>query len=167
MDANARKTIEGWISKARYHQETARDHLSSYHYSEAVEASQECVELSVKAVLSLLQIRFDYTHAWRGKKLESIAQQIKERRLLARLREHNLAHIRLPRLLFLADFWAQFYLTAKYGLEAGYLASAQDLYDKDQADLAVKHARECLNVARWVTDLSGEKLATLNQDART
>jgi len=166
MAATTRKTCHGWTTKARIRLDTARNHLASFHHSEAVQASQECVELSVKALLSYLQIRFDYVHGWRGKSLESIAQQIEERQLLARLDEHTLAHIRLPRLLFLADFWAQFYLTAKYGLQAGYLASAQDLFDRDQADLAVKHANECWSAAWQIANLSDDQLARLNEEAR-
>jgi hypothetical protein len=34
------------------------------------------------------------------------------------------------------NFWAQFYITAKYGLEAGYLAPAKDLFKKEEAELS-------------------------------
>jgi len=165
MDATTRKTCHGWTTKARIQLDTARNHLASFHHSEAVQASQECVELSVKALLSLLQIRFDYVHGWRGKSLENIAQQIAERRLLAKLAEQNIVGVDLPRLLFLADFWAQFYLTAKYGLEAGYLASARELFKKDEAELAVRHGSECLSAAWRIVDLSNEALATINRNA--
>jgi hypothetical protein len=41
------------------------------------------------------------------------------------------------------NFWAQFYITAKYGFEAEYLASAQNLFEKAEAELAIRHAEEC------------------------
>jgi hypothetical protein len=51
--------------------------------------------------------------------------------------------IRIPRLLFLLNFWAQFYITAKHGFEAEDLASAQELFEREEAELAVRHAEEC------------------------
>ena len=69
--------------------------------------------------------------------------------------------IRLPRLLFLMNFWAQFYITAKYGFEAGYLASARDLFNREEADLVVKHADECYRAASQLRYLNEDKLAAL------
>jgi HEPN domain-containing protein len=46
-----RKTIEGWIDKASNHLQTAREHAKSgYRFSEAVQAAQECIELSLVAL---------------------------------------------------------------------------------------------------------------------
>jgi hypothetical protein len=43
--------------------------------------------------------------------------------------------------ILLPSIWAQFYLTVKYGFKAGYLASAKDLFTKQEADLAVQLAQ--------------------------
>jgi len=43
----------------------------------------------------------------------------------------------------LMNFWGQFYLPAKYGFEVGQLASAQELFQREDADLAVRHAEQC------------------------
>jgi HEPN domain-containing protein len=164
MDKTKRKTIEGWIDKASNQFGIAREKLMPYQYSESVQASQVCIELSVKSLLSLLGIRYPPSHKWEQDKKEfvTIAKQIRERRLLDKLAQHNLDYtIRLPRLLFLANFWGQFYITAKYGFEAEYLASAKDLFDEGEASLAMRHADECLRAASVLRYLSEDKLAAI------
>jgi HEPN domain-containing protein len=157
----ARKTIEGWIDKASNHLSIAKNHAESpYRSSEAVQAAQECVELSVKSVLSLLGIRYPRAHEWpaNGKAFADIAHQIRERELLTRLEEQHLSHtIRLPRLLFLLNFWAQFYLTAKYGFEVEHLAAARELFDTADARLATEHAEESLRAAQTVLHLDEKR----------
>ena len=165
MNKNRRKTIEGWIEKAQNQLNAAREHVKSFgQYSEAIQAAQQCVDLSVKSILSLLNIQYSRSHEWVPDKKEfaAIAEQIQERRLLERLADQHLDYtFRLPRLLFLLNFWAQFYITAKYGFEAEHLASAQDLFDREEAELALRHAEECLRAATTLRFLDGEKLATL------
>jgi HEPN domain-containing protein len=118
------------------------------------------VELSVKAVLAFLEVDFPKTHGWDKEKLGKVAEQVQKRSLLDKLAERHL-YIRLPRLLFLANFWDQFYLQAKYGMEAGYLASAQDLFGRDEAEIAVKHAHECYHAASWIRSLAEDQLEAL------
>lgn len=63
MDKSKRKMIEGWIDKAGNQLQAAKDHLKSYYRgSESIEASQECVELSVKSILSLVEIEYPLSH---------------------------------------------------------------------------------------------------------
>lgn len=163
MNDRKRKTIEGWIDKAATQLDTAKKHLKSHcHYSESVEASQECVELSVKSVLSILGIEFPRSHSWDSKSLSKIAGQIVQKQILKKIEEQNLYQCsRLPRLLHLTNFWAQFYLTAKYGMEAGHLASAQELFEMEDAKLAVHHAEECYRAASELRHLSKNKLAAV------
>lgn len=164
MNKTRRKTIEGWIDKASNQLLAAREHLKSFRYSEAIEAAQECVELSVKSILSLLDIKYSRSHEWAPNKKEfaGIAQQIQERQLLDKLAKQYLDQtIRLPRLLFLMNFWAQFYITAKYGFEAEHLASAHELFNKEEAELAVQHADECYRAASQLRYLNEDKLAAL------
>lgn len=165
MNKTKRKTIEGWIDKASKQLQVARQHSKSFNqYSEAIEAAQECVELSVKSILSFLDIKYSRSHEWAPDKKEfaAIAQQIQDRQLLDKLAKQYLDHIVcLPRLLFLMNFWAQFYLTAKYGFEAEHLASARDLFNKDEAELAVQHADECYRAASQLRYVNEDKLAAL------
>ena len=165
MHKSKRSTIEGWIDKARNQVAAAEGHLKSHvRYSECIEASQECVELSVKAVLSLLEIQFPRKHWWNHdtKDFLEIAQQIGKRELVEQLAAQGLGHtVPLPRLLFLANFWAQFYTTAKYGFNAGYLAPAQDLFRQEEAHLAVTHAAECLRAASALRYLDADTLTNI------
>jgi HEPN domain-containing protein len=157
--------IEGWINKASNHLDTAKEHLKSGIWdrmSDSIQASQVCVELSVKAILNLLEIPYPTNHGWDRKELAGIAKDIKERDLLNRLASHCLAFIvPLPRLLFRANFWSKFYLEAKYGFEAEHLAPAQALFEKEDAELAVKHANDCLGAARALLYHPKDQLAAL------
>jgi len=164
MNMSRRKTIEGWIDKAGNQLQVAKDHLKClYRCSEAIEAAQECVELSVKSILSLLAIEYKLKHKWDWEEFTDIAKQIEHRQILDKLEEQNLYHCsRLPRLLLLANLWGHFYLPAKYGF-AQYLAPAQDLFEKQEAELAVEHAGECHRAASELRHLSKEKLAALLQ----
>ena len=164
MDKSKRKTIEGWIDKAGRQLQVAREHSESYYRcSEAIEAAQECVELSVKSVLSLLGVDYKLKHKWDREEFGDVAKQIKEAQLLDKLAEENLHHCsRLPRLLLLANLWGHFYLPAKYGF-AEYLAAAQDLFAKREAELAVEHAGECYQAALELRHLDEDKLAAISR----
>ena len=156
-----RKTIEGWIDKAGNHLQTAREHAKSYRHSEAVQAAQECIELSVKSVLSLLGVEYPLAHHWPAEKkpFEGIGRQIIQRQLLEKLAAQHLDHsVPLPRLLLLMNFWGRFYLTAKYGFEAEQLASAQDLFRLEDANLAVRHAEECYGAASALRYLDKDQM---------
>lgn len=165
MTSNKRRLIEGWIDKASNQLQVAQQHSKSYiQYSEAIQAAQECIELSVKSVLTLLNITFSPSHGWDQEKKQfiSIAEQIQKKRLIEKLAEQYLDHtINLPRLLFLVNFWSQFYITAKYGFEAGHLAPAKDLFKKEEAELSIQHARECYDAVSHLRYLGEDKMSLL------
>lgn len=163
MVEDKRRVAAGWINKADINLRAAREHLKKGQYSEAMQRSQECVELSVKAILHFLDIEFSFTHGWKASKdsFDKIAQEIQARRLLPKLAEKYNYLTPLPRLLFLANFWGDFYIEAKYGYEKGNLASAQELFKKEEAELAEKHATECYISASQIRNLKEEELAVL------
>lgn len=167
MNESQRKTIEGWIDKASSQLEVAKElSKSSYRCSEAIEAAQECVELSVKSILSLLGVKYPPAHEWAPDKkpFVTIVQQIQEKRLLEKLARQYLDYtVPLPRLLLLMNFWGQFYLVSKYGFETEHFASAKDLFKPEEAKLAVEHASECYRAASALQYYDKEKLATLLQ----
>ena len=163
MSTSKRKTIEGRIDKAGHQLQAAKGHLESdYRSSEAIEAAQECVELSVKSILSLLGIEYKLKHHWDWEEFVAIAKQIQQRQLLDKLTEQDVYRCsRLPRLLLLANLWGHFYLPAKYGFP-GDLASAQDLFEKQEAELAVRHAEECYQAAQELRYLERHKLSAIS-----
>ena len=165
MNKRKKQMIEGWLDKASTQRQVARNHQKAYsQVSEAIERAQECIELSVKSITSMLGIKYLRVHGLdtRKKDFAEVAAQIERRQLPDRLEEVGLANsVRLGRLLFLLSFWAQFYEVAKYGIESGNLGSAKDIFDKEEADLAIKHADECHRAANELRYLPEEKLATL------
>jgi HEPN domain-containing protein len=154
--------VEGWVAKAQAQLSIAEEHLRSYYgISESIQASQMCVELSVKAILTILGIDYPPSHGWDQKQLAKIAEQIQQKKLQQRLAEQGLGHIRLPRLLILVNFWEQFYLQAKYGIEASHFAPPQVLFEYDEAQLAVNHAHQCVRAAVEFRCLSEDRLAAV------
>ncbi len=157
--------IEGWADKASNQLQAAKEHLKfPSQYSEAIQAAQECVELSVKSILSLFEITFSPSHGWEPdkKQFAAIAEQIQKKQLIQKLAAQYINHlVNLPRLLFLLNFWAQFYNTAKYGFAVEHLAPAKDLFKKEDAELAVQHAQECYQAVSYLMNLSDDKLAAL------
>jgi HEPN domain-containing protein len=165
MDEDTRKIVEGWFSKAQIHLRTATSYLNSHtQWSEAIEAAQESIELSVKCVLSSLEINYSLTHGWDNDALRKIAEQIKKRHLIENICSQGLyltAH--LPRIILLANLWSHFYLTAKYGMEQGKLAPPQELFKEKEAKLAIEHADECLHAASEIIYLDPQKLSAITR----
>lgn len=163
MDDNGRKMAEGWLEQASTHLGTAKERLQSYStIAEAIQSSQTCIELSVKSILSLLKLDFKKTHGWNDKQLEELAAQLNNRNLPEKIKALYLGHpVNLPRLIYLVNFWSAFYLLAKYGMETGSLATPKDLFDKAEAELAIRHAEECLNAASAIRYLPVEQMQSL------
>jgi HEPN domain-containing protein len=158
MDKNQRNTIEGWISKADNQLSVARQHHSRFEHSECVQAAQQCIELSIKAVSAFLCLDYPRTHGWKHEELARVVEQIQAKPLVDRLAELGLP-VRLPRLLLIAKFWGELYILAKYGIQDRLLASARDLFEREEAELSIKHAEEC-SLAACV--LRGQDEATLS-----
>jgi hypothetical protein len=141
VNDNKRKKIEGWIVMVSNQWKKAEKVLSiRAQCPESIQTAQVCGGLTVKAELAILNIKFPPTHDWKPDKKESaeIAHQIQERQLIPKLAEQQLDHIiRLPRLLFLVNFLAQFYTTARHGFESEYLVLAKDLFGKGDAERAM------------------------------
>jgi HEPN domain-containing protein len=164
LNKQKRNLIEGWLQKAFNQLHTAREHLKfACRPSESIQAAQECIELSVKAILSILNIQYSKKHGWEINKeeFEKIAKQISDANILEKLANENLSHIKLPRLIMLMNFWSQLYLPSKYGYSPNDLAPAKDLFDLKEAKLAVEHAEECYNSANILVHLSEDKLKKL------
>jgi HEPN domain-containing protein len=163
VDENKRHTITYWIEKASNHLDIARENLkSTYRVTESIQASQVCIELSVKAILSILDIEYPLSHGWDRKQLVAIAKQIRERDLLSRLKAQHLDYrLPLPRLIYRVNFWSQFYPETKYGFEAEFLAPAQDLFEIEDAKLAENHAAACQMAAQTLLYLPQDQLAKL------
>ena len=165
MSDTIQKTIEGWIDQALGQLQSAKEYLkSTYRCVDAIQSSQQCIELSVKAVLTMLRVTYPKAHQWAADKepFAAIAKQIKQRELIAKLEAQYLSHsIPLPRILLLMSFWGQLYLVSKYGFEVEFLASAKQLFKPEEAKLAVQHADECYQAATALRYLDKDKIEAI------
>lgn len=129
---------ESWLRRANNKRDEARNQLKQkYNYSESVSASQESIELSIKAVFSIAEIKFTKNH-----KIEE--EEFKK--LLAKIPQELKNIYNYPRVYLLSEFWSYFYITAKYGLEELKVGSDKLFTDKE-ANLALEHADECYNAS--------------------
>jgi HEPN domain-containing protein len=134
---------ESWLRRASHKLEEAEVQLNQkYNYSESVSASQECIELSIKAIFSIAGVEFTKEHKIKEEEFKNLLDKIPQ----------NLNNIyNYPRIYLLSEFWSNFYITAKYGLEKLKIGSDK-IFKKEEADLALKHARECYNASRAFYD---------------
>ena len=125
---------ESWLRRANNKLDEARNQLQQkFNYPESVSASQECIELSIKAMFSVIGVEFTKEH------------QIKEeefKKLLEKIPQDSKNIYNYPRIFLLSEFWSYFYITAKYGLETLKIGS-DNLFTDKEANLALKHAEEC------------------------
>jgi HEPN domain-containing protein len=81
----------------------------------------------------------------RGKGGKKLSEEFKEL-LKKEMPKYFSYKDRLPRLIFLTYFWHEFYTIGKYGI--GKLNIPPDqLFKREDAELALKHAELCLKVA--------------------
>jgi HEPN domain-containing protein len=124
--------IESFLRRARNKLDEAREYLKKFNYPESISASQECIELSVKAIFLLFQEKYPRKHEFDEEEFEKILKMIPT----------QLKHLDLPKVYLYSTFWSQFYTVAKYGLEK-LGVGADKLFEKDEAELALKHAERC------------------------
>jgi len=102
------------------------------------------MELSAKALFKLIGIDFPKKHEIKFDRKET-------KRLLKELLDKDFPKSfyekdKIPRLFFLTQFWEKFYILSKYGIDKLNIGP-DDLFEKEEAKLALKHAKECYNIA--------------------
>jgi len=134
-----KKSIEiarSFLSRVSNKLNEAKEHLESYHYSESISASLECIELSIKAVFLLVKGEYPRRHEFREKEFKNILKKIPE----------ELKYLDFPKLYLYTKLWGGFHTAPKYGFE-NLGVGADKLFEKEEADLALKHAKKCKNTA--------------------
>jgi HEPN domain-containing protein len=127
---------ESFLRRAWNKLDEAREHLKKFNYSESISASQECIELSVKAIFLLFQEKYPRKHEFSEEEFEKILQMIPA----------QLKYLDLPKIYLYSKFWSQFYTVAKYCLEK-LGVGADKLFGEEEAKLALKHAEKCESAA--------------------
>ena len=115
--------------------------MQGLHYDMAISASQECIEFSVKATFLLLVGNYQEQHLPSEKEFQKMLSSAPP----------QMIYISFPRLWMLMKFWAAVYKNAKYGSKE-LKVSADRLFEKEDAELALKHAEYAYGAAdsvRW------------------
>jgi len=134
-----KKLIErarSFLSRVSNKLNEAKEHLKSYHYSESISASQECIELSIKAIFLLLKGEYPKRHEFYEKEFKKILKKIPE----------ELKYLDFPKIYLYSLLWENFHTISKYGFEK-LGVGADKLFEKEEADLALKHAEKCKNAS--------------------
>ncbi len=124
---------ESFLTRAGHELEDARTHHSNLHYAESITSSEQCIELSLKAVFLLLEEEYPKRHYFTDDEAEKLLQRVPK----------ELEYYDFPRLFLFSKLWSTFHTVAKYGDEKLGIG-AEKLFKKEEADLALHHADKCL-----------------------
>ncbi|MGC9086434.1 MAG: HEPN domain-containing protein [Thermoproteota archaeon] len=127
---------ESFLKRASNKLSEAEECLEKWDYPESISASQECIELSIKAIFLLLQKEYPKKHEFEEEEFEAILEKVPEK----------LKYLDFPKLYLYSKFWLSFYTVAKYGLEKIGIGP-EKLFEKEEAELALKHAHRCYSAA--------------------
>ncbi len=152
------RLVEAWLGTASLNLRTANERASTENWAESIQAAYDCIDLSAKSTLALLDVEYPQDHRWTYNGMSGIAKQVRQRGLLARLDANR---IDLPRLLLVANFWGQFFLPVKYGYDSYFLAPPQDLFGEAEAKLAQQHALEAYGTATNLAALSDRNMESI------
>lgn len=109
-------------------------------FSNVIALCQQSIELSAKAVFKLMGMDFPKNHEIRFE-LKGTKELLKKD-FPKTFQEKD----KIPRLIFLTQFWKRFYELAKYGKEKLNIGP-DDLFGREEAEIALKHAKECYRIA--------------------
>ena len=137
IDERSVKMANSFLQRAWHKLDEAKMHLKTLHYPESISVSQEVIELSIKAVFLLLTGEYPRKNEFKGEEFESILSKVPE----------ELKYLDFPKLYVYHRFWSSFYTVAKYGLEK-IGVGPEKLFEKEEAELALKHADKCESAAR-------------------
>jgi HEPN domain-containing protein len=127
-----------------------------FQWSNLINNCQQTIELSGKAIFKLMGLDFPKNHQlliakpekeeiWKYITAEKIWKETEE--LLSSDFPEYFDKEKIPKVIFLSYFWSQFYTLGKYGVEKLNIPPDQ-LFGKEEAELAIKHAKFCLDVAQ-------------------
>lgn len=120
---------EGMFRRALGRQTDAREALAHSRNDVSVSSSFEAIEFAAKAAFLFLSVTYPRKHQFTDDEFAALFEHIPE----------QAKNFNFPRLFVFYKFWADFYTQAKYGNERLNVAAA-DLFGRDEAELALKHA---------------------------
>lgn len=125
-----------YLKRANNKIDEAKKYINDSLYALSISASQECLELSIKAIFYYFGIRPQKDHWFDEDKFSQLIKKVPT----------NLECLNFPRLLMISELWGKTYLPAKYGKEI-LGVGAEKIFHNKEAELALLHAEECRNAA--------------------
>ncbi|NVM55472.1 MAG: HEPN domain-containing protein [Candidatus Helarchaeota archaeon] len=142
LSQEQRDLTNDFLSRANRKLEEAKNHLEKHAFPESISTSQECLELSIKALFLSFSKAYPSKHP-HEKEFENAFID------LIRNIPSDLKYENFPRMLFLCQLWSHLCTKAKYGYKKAKVGPTK-LFEQLEAQLALNHANECLTVARRV-----------------
>lgn len=141
MDRDIRY-CQNQLSKAKRKRRQAENRLEKnsstvISYSNIISDCQQCIELCGKVLFVLVGEDPPKEH---GLDFEN-----GQRVLRSEFPERFNRETDIARVIFITQLWEEFYTIAKYGDE-NYSIPADDLFEREDAELAVSHAKFCYRV---------------------
>ena len=97
IDERSVKMANSFLQRAWHKLDEAKMHLKTLHYPESISASQEVIELSIKAVFLLLTGEYPRKHEFKEEEFESILSKVPEElKYLDFLKPVSYTHLTLP-----------------------------------------------------------------------
>ena len=130
---------EALLKRALEKSKETEDYLDKNLFWEAVAAAQECLEYSVKALMWLLGVIPRREHKPREQDFAEVLNNAPD----------ELKDVGLHKLYLYSKLWSSVYTIAKYGSEGlGY--GPHELFEKEDAKLAIKHAKTANSLVNQV-----------------
>jgi len=121
--------LESYQKRASNKIDESKYHLERHQYPESISASQEAIELSLKAIFLLHGEEYAKKHKFKEDEFSKLLKTVPRD---------------VTRVFLLSEFWSKFYTVAKYGYEKLEIGP-EYLFKKEEAELALKHAEKCYN----------------------
>jgi hypothetical protein len=128
----------GFLQRAQGRRLDAEKALEEWRIDVSLSNAIESIEFAAKSAFKLLGVEYKRDHRFDAASLTEFVNSLPA--------QAKTASINWPRLLVLCDFWIGFYTTAKYGSDT-LSVPASDLFEREQAELALRHAGEWLVAA--------------------
>jgi HEPN domain-containing protein len=120
---------QGMLYRAFGRESDARAALAHGRLDVSISNSIEAIECAAKAAFLVLSEEYPKRHAFEDEEFAKLFERIPD----------QAKHLNFPRLFVLYKLWISFYTQAKYGNEKLNIAAA-DLFQRDEAELALRHA---------------------------
>ncbi len=140
-----------YLSNSRSSLDEARSQLEKFNYDKAVREAQESIEFAIKAIFYSFDVEPLKEHRFSEKDFQMMFQKVPE------AARDDLENLNIYKTYLYSLFWENFYTVAKYGLEV-LKVGAGNLMEKEEAELAIKHASFCNIRAHVVVNVHAPKV---------